>query len=98
MSAHSYKIRDPYRLPRWSGRIRESGGMWCDAERQERLQLKARIESLIEQHSEPVLYLQGRRVDRLNQFCFKLVCIVKSLVLNCRYRGMNLRDRVPGSA
>jgi len=94
MSAQSYKIRDPYRLPRWSRRIRESGGMWCDAERQERLQLKARIESWIEQQSEPVLYLQGRRVDRLNQVRFKLDCVVKSLVLNCRNRGMNLRARV----
>src|SRR6476620_6399800 len=94
MSAQSYKILDPYRLPRWSRRIRESGGMWCDAKRQERLQLKARIEGWIEQQSEPVLYLQGRRVDLLNQVRFKLDCVVESLVLNCRNRGMNLRARV----
>jgi len=94
MSAQSYKIRNSYRLPRWSRRIRESGGMWCDAERQERLQLKARIEGWIEQQSEPVLYLQGRRVDLLNQVRFKLDCVVESLVLNCRNRGMNLRARV----
>jgi hypothetical protein len=68
--------------------------MWCDAERQERLQLKARIEGWIEQQTEPVLYFQGRRVDRLNQVRFKLDCVVKSLVLNCRNRGMNLRARV----
>src|SRR6185503_338156 len=94
MSAQSYKIRDPYRLPRGSRRIRESGGMWCDAERQERLQLKARIEGWIEQQSEPVLYLQGRRVERLNQVDFKLDYSVKSLVLNCRNRGMKLRASV----
>ena len=94
MPAQSYRIRDPYRLPRWSRRIRESGGIWCDAERQERLQLKARIEGWIEQQIEPVLYLQGRRVDRLNQVCFKLDCVVKSLVLNCRNRRMNLHARV----
>ncbi len=61
--------------------------MWCDAERQERLQLKARIEGWIEQQTEPVLYRHGRRVDRLSQVRFSLDCVVKNLVLNCRIRG-----------
>ena len=33
-------------------------------------------------------------MDRLNQVRFKLDCVVKSLVLNCRNRGMNLRAKV----
>ena len=94
MPAQSYKIRDAYQQPGWSRRIRESGGRWCDAERQESLQLKIRIEGWIEQQTNPVLYRQGRRVDPLSQVRFKLDCVVKSLVLNCRIHGMNLRARV----
>ena len=33
-------------------------------------------------------------MDRLNQVRFRLDCVVKSLVLNCRIRGMNLSARV----
>ena len=95
MPAHPYRIRDAYRRPGWSLRIRESGGrFWCDAERQERLELKARIEGWIEQQTDPVLYRQGRRVDRLSQVRFSLDCIVKNLVLNCLIQGTNLHARV----
>jgi hypothetical protein len=95
MSAQPYRIRDAYCRPGWSLRIRESGGrFWCDAERQERLQLKARIEGWIEQQTDPVLYRQGHRVDRLSQVRFSLDCIVKNLVLNCRIQGASLRARV----
>jgi hypothetical protein len=95
MTAQPYRIRDAYRRPGWSRRIRESGErFWCDPERQERLQLKARIEGWIEQQTDPVLYRQGRRVDQLNQVRFSLDCIVKNLVLNCRIQGTNLRARV----
>jgi predicted component of type VI protein secretion system len=94
MPAPSYKIHDAYHRPRRWRRIHESGARWCDAERQERLQLKTRIEGWIEQQTEPVLYRQGRRVDRLNQVRFRLDCHVKNLVLNCRIRGTNLRARV----
>ncbi|HEU0005494.1 MAG TPA: hypothetical protein VFS12_05825, partial [Terriglobia bacterium] len=64
------------------------------AERQEQLQLKARIEGWIERQRDPVLYRQGRRVGRLNQVRFSLDCIVKNLVLNCRIQGTNLRARL----
>jgi len=94
MPASSYKIHNAYHRPRQWRRIQESGARWCDAERQERLQLKTRIEGWIEQQTEPVLYRQGRRVDRLNQVRFRLDCHVKNLVLNCRIRGTNLRARV----
>src|SRR6187431_362495 len=94
MPVRSYKIRDAYQQTGRSRHIRESGGRWCDAERQERLQLKVRIEGWIEQQTNPVLYRQGRRVDPLSQVRFKLDCVVKTLVLNCRIRGMNLRARV----
>lgn len=94
MTARVYKICDAHRRPHWSRRIRESRPSWCDAERQERLQLKARIEGWIEHQADPVLYRQGRRVDRLNQLRFSLDCIVKNLVLNCRINGTSVRARV----
>lgn len=94
MPAQAYKICDAHRWPRWSRRIRESRPFWCDAERQERLQLKARIEGWIEQQTDPVLYRQGRRVDRLDQVRFSLDCIVRNLVLSCRIHGTNVRVRV----
>ena len=68
--------------------------MWCDAERQERLQLKARIEAWIEQQTDPVLYRQGRRVERLSQVRFSLDYSVNNLVLNCRIQGTNLRAKM----
>ena len=58
------------------------------------MQLKARIEGWIEQQTEPVLYRQGRRVERLSQVPFRLDCVVRNLVLNCRIPGMNLRAKV----
>jgi hypothetical protein len=94
MPARSYRIRNVYPQPARSRRIRESGTRWSDAERQERLLLKAQIEGWIEQQTNPVLYRQGHRVDRLNQARFSLDCVVKNLVLNCRVWGMNLRARV----
>jgi len=94
MPAQAYRIRSAYPQPARSRRIRESGTRWCDAERQERLLLKARVEGWIEQQTNPVLYRQGRRVERLNQARFSLDCVVKNLVLNCRVWGMNLRARV----
>jgi hypothetical protein len=94
MRAQSYIIHQGYHRPGRARRIGESSGRWCDAERQEQLQLKARIEGWIEQQTEPVLYRQGRRVDRLCQIRFGLDCVVRSLVLNCRIRGTNLRARV----
>ena len=95
MPAQAYRIRDAYRRPGWSRYLRETGGtFWSDAERQERLQLKARIEKWIEQQTDPVLYRQSRRVDQLNKVRFSLDCIVRNLVLNCRIQGTNLRARV----
>lgn len=95
MPAQLYRIRDACSLHRRSLRIRESGPrFWFDAERQAQLQLKARIEGWIEQQTDPILYRQGRRVDRLSQVHFSLDCMLKNLVLNCRIHGTNLRARV----
>jgi hypothetical protein len=95
MPAQAYRIRDAHRPPGWSRYLRETGGtFWSDAERHERLQLKARIEKWIEQQTDPVLYRQSRRVDQLNKVRFSLDCIVRNLVLNCRIQGTNLRARV----
>lgn len=95
MPAHAYRIRDAHRRPGWPRHLRETGGtFWSDAERHERLQLKARIEKWIQQQTDPVLYRQGRRVDSLNGVRFSLDCIVRNLVLNCRIQGTHLRARV----
>ena len=95
MPAQAYRIRDAHPRPGWSRHLRETGGtFWSDAERHERLQLKARIEKWIQQQTDPVLYRQGRRVDQLNKVRFRLDCIVRNLVLNCRIQGTNLRARV----
>ena len=95
MPGQAYIMCDAPHRSGWPRRIRESRGtIWWDAERQERLQLKARIEGWIEQQTDPVLYRQGRRVDRISQVRFSLDCIVKCLVLNCRIQGTNLRARV----
>src|SRR5262245_14306914 len=94
MPAQIYRIRDVGRLQKRSRRIRESGGPWFDAERQECLQLKTRIEGWIEQQSGSVLCRRGRRVDHLSRVRFRLLCLANRLVLNYRIRGVDFRARV----
>ena len=95
MPAQAYRIREHRRRHGSSRYLRETGGtFWSDADRLERLQLKTRIEKWIQQQTDPVLYRQGRRLDQLKQVHFSLDCILRSLVLNCRIPGSNLRARV----
>ena len=95
MPAQAYRIRE-IRHRRGSSRyLRErSGTFWSDADHLGHQQLKARIEKWIQQQTSPVLYRQGRRLDLLKLVHFSLDCILRSLVLNCRIPGGNLRARV----
>jgi len=94
MAAQGYRI--PSRIgPRRSRQVREThGGFWFDCERQERVRLKTRIEQWIQELTDPVLYRQGRRLDRLQELRFRLDCMARSLVLNCRVQGTHIAARV----
>jgi hypothetical protein len=95
MPAQPYRFRDACRRHGWRRHLRETeGSSWSDSERQERLQLKVRIEQWIEPQADPVLYRQGRRVGRLAEVRFSLDCMIRNLVLNCCIEGRNLRARV----